>query len=499
MATGIEMSRSRIEQIEFLMLPASIWNVWGKWSTPAELCIIAATHTLNTLKIRPRNKDIAQLAGCSLHSVERALHKLEHFNFNRTGWGNPHTREIEVLIPPDGGRHFFKLPVHGSPLDRLLKGIIGALSQPTGWCTAGDAYFAEHGIAKDTLHRWMRSAKSSGLTAVTYYDSTECQWHRRMKFSTDILSTTSHTRPEGHQPKSYPYTRQTRTHTPAKIVQDREYIEIDRVATPSVAHSFTHTQSESNPQPQRASGIVVIENHYLETVKRLKDAGTLAILPARNIAQERGLLAKRIKEYGLDTCKKVIDAAARDEWCIGKGFTLSMILAANEFNILANGGVQAKRGTHKQHSGSYTYQQETPAEHKAKVLAIQQRLKDLEAQPIRKAAHSTAAVVSSLGLFKEHFALDVANLEAAAETKPIDFETERKRQKEQVEIWLQAHPEQRDGVHIAEHCHTARVVEQTNNTPCQTPMRVSSGYLKDQIEQLKALYEASSDVLELAF
>ncbi|MBR6081220.1 MAG: hypothetical protein IKP60_13845 [Treponema sp.] len=88
-----------------------------------------------------------------------------------------------------------------------------------------------------------------------------------------------------------------------------------------------------------------VEKKYLENYRKLYEMGLMKIdKPVINWNQSRKLLKGALENYGLETMLSVLDKSLDSEFCIQKGYSLTMILSSGVLAGLINGNGWKKRG-----------------------------------------------------------------------------------------------------------------------------------------------------------
>lgn len=348
-------------KIQFFYLPNEIAERTDL--TASDKLLVAVVHTVERITGSPQvltNRKIAELAGLSQSHLPQRIAKIKDKGvFTVTGQST--ARRIAVNLENREGR-FWRLPAnekqtHFKASERIVLGTIETLTTKKRRCTASNRFIgAAGGMSVQTVQSALQSLRKAGIVLSTKkFDLDSCKWQRKLYVKPKPEIPKEHPEhPEHPEQAEQPYavfgitvtqfsaSRLRGFRCKEELEMNKEYIAhgADDVSQATLFDDETEPKRNTEPkkEPKPKSEIYQLFDEYTEQAKQLKEHGRLRAIPAINYGKA-GKMAKRLIEcYGLEEVKKVVHTAARDEWVITQGFTLSTILSTAVFNRLMNGG-----------------------------------------------------------------------------------------------------------------------------------------------------------------
>lgn len=110
-------------------------------------------------------------------------------------------------------------------------------------------------------------------------------------------------------------------------------------------------ETDDIPKPEKKprvprNDVEKVEETYFKTWKSLHERGILSTEePLYEFGKNRALIKRQLTAVGIDSVCHAIEAAANDEFCTSRGFSLSLILSTNVLNGFINGNRTVSKKT----------------------------------------------------------------------------------------------------------------------------------------------------------
>lgn len=213
--------------------------------------------------------------------------------------------------------------------EKLMYGEITCLANKLGYCFSTNNYFAElYDVTPQAISGWIKNLEKCGYITCEYlHNGTEIK-ERRIRIVKDTNSTNDE---EGNSTKVEKGINKSLKGYKQKFKDNN---------TSSNNTSNNNTSKAKKPKGQHKE----IYTHYFENYTKLFEQGKLRTDKASVNYDVTGTLIKNLllQAFTLEEIILILDRAMADDWIVGQGYSLNVILSAGQVNKLLNAKPQTK-------------------------------------------------------------------------------------------------------------------------------------------------------------
>ena len=215
------------------------------------------------------------------------------------------------------------------PNAKLLFGEITCLSNKEGYCFASNSYFANlYNVTPQAVSRWIKSLEDGGyIKTELIYEGKEVKQRKiylsNVSINIDRVSIKSS---QGINKKLGGYQQKVKDNNTS----------INNININNTEKPKTKKLPLIEREPE--NDIERVEKQYLLNYQQLYRSGIVHTeKPVVNWLQSRKLTKQVIETYGVDTIIKAVKDSINNDFCVQKGYCLTMILSAGVLSGLING------------------------------------------------------------------------------------------------------------------------------------------------------------------